>query len=189
MSSTYQDIVKELFSPSGAIEKCAKARHAYYEITLWQRYGLPIYEISSASQNFFRLGFLGGKAIGSASKKELKSAISRLFFAAGGHSGENTGCIKRCLNLIAQLEACADSPGEPGWDQRELVDWLTFSSRQLLGMYGQPIMEPGRNFPVQVWQDKQHRDKFKRKLNTMIEAGRLPSLSEVYNALVINQKG
>lgn len=189
----YFDIVDELFlMKDSAIDKFAKVRFTEYEMNLWRKYGYSLSEVSLKARKYFEKRFLGGTSISNATEEELEKAFLNLGYAVGSvvsPEGETelSGCRKRCLRLMNELNDCLKSLGlRTMTDPERLLDWLTFEYDTVKNGFGLPIKD--RGVEIRVFQNDQNLKEFKSELKELKKKNRALSMHDILRIITIRRE-
>ncbi|MBR3132296.1 hypothetical protein IKG33_02730 [Candidatus Saccharibacteria bacterium] len=174
-----KEILEELFKGrDAALEKYAKVRIAWYEISLWNEHnkaGYEIKEIPKSVRGYFSRRFLNGKPMNKATEAELEEARKRLFAAA------HVGCKKRCERLVDELNHSLENNGLRTIAQPDrFLDWLTFNYEVEKDYEGNPVIEKPFGFPIITFDSDRNRREFWGELKVLLEQyGRMMSMQDV----------
>lgn len=178
------EILKELFSgKDSALEKYARVRMTQYEMMLWRNYHLPLSSIPRATKTYFSKRFLKGVQLFAATDDELKEGLTRL-----GHAVDD-GCKKRCTRLVEELNDALMTKGLPRVeDVDSFLNWLTFSYKPRVDVFGIPIYEPGYGFPLLVFDSDRNRKEFWGELRLLLESKKMISMKNVCKIVLAKRK-
>ncbi len=129
---TLQDLYKELLSACGSY---SRVRKTLRELTL-----PPEIRLNSIMTYF---------------TKSFNSDKSKLSYAEGA-------CRKRCTEIVKNLNTLLEAEGlRPVNDIQALLDLLTFDGyTPKAGFDGKPVVEPGTNIPVVIFNDEKRRENY-----------------------------
>lgn len=204
MASTFEDfnkVIQEIFFHSGgeksAIEKYSKVRITEYEIFLYLHHHLPLEEVSGKTKKYFSERFLKNKPIPNATKQELDEAFLRLLYAVGNpdhikkacpQSPINgpTGCHKRCLELVKELNAILKSQNIEEVNAEKFLDWFTFDYTVKVDHEGKPVLD--RHQEIRIFHNSENFKEFKKELMPYLKAKKIVSMRGIAKLVLIKRK-
>lgn len=164
----YFDVLTELFKKDGALDKYAKVRHTLYEMEQWHTHGMPLSQVDRAAKLYFSKRFLKSISIREATGDQIDKAFQSLNFAA---ANPDTGCQKKCLELMEQLNTEMQSIGLATLLRpQSFLDYLTFSY--------QSNVDGG--YEVRVFNDGENLKKFRGIVRKLLKTRVAMSMQDIY---------
>ena len=181
---SFFEICEELFfGKDSAVAKLAKVRYTEYEMLLWRDYKFPLSEVSASAKKYFAKRFLAGENIADASEEALNGAFDRLYYAVGV-SDQPTGCYRRCLRLMGELNEClADLGLRTMKNPKRLLDWLTFEYDNVLDLSNRPVKENGAE--IRLFSNEKNLKDFKKELKELKKDNHAMSMHDILRRIYI----
>jgi hypothetical protein len=186
----YEDIIRELFAGNeGALAKLAKVRRTQYDLSLWQRYDVPLSEVPAKSKRYFSQRFLKKARIDQASYRVLSEGFKKLNFAVGiDVPGEPTGCYAKCLRLVEELNEAMARDGLRPVEPKKFIDWLTFDIEVTVDVDGRPITDKPYHAPVCILHGDENRRLFWNELQKIMREKRRMSMQGVLSIVGVKRR-